>query len=82
MGIKKMVLLNPRPVMISEKVKKSLMQPDIFYREKDFFEIMRRVREKIVRVCDGDERFSSVIFTGSGTASLEAVTSLLSNIRM
>lgn len=80
MDIKKMVLLNPGPVMISEKVRKSLMQPDICHREKEFFKIMKRVREKIVRVCDGDERFSSVVFTGSGTASLEAVTSLLSKV--
>lgn len=80
MDIKKMVLLNPGPVIISEKVRKSLMQPDICHREKEFFKIMKRVRDKIVRVCDGDERFSSVVFTGSGTASLEAVTSLLSNV--
>jgi 2-aminoethylphosphonate-pyruvate transaminase len=80
MGNKKMVLLNPGPVMISERVRKSLMQPDICHREDEFFRIQRRVREKLVKVCGGDNRFSSVVITGSGTASLEAVTSLLSNL--
>ena len=80
-GIKKMVLLNPGPVIISRKVRKSLMQPDICHREKEFFDILRRVREKIVKVCGGDERHSSVVFTGSGTAALEAVTALLSNVK-
>ncbi|KUO42676.1 MAG: hypothetical protein APU95_03085 [Hadesarchaea archaeon YNP_N21] len=80
MGRKKMVLLNPGPVMISEKVRKSLMQPDICHREYEFFKIQRRVREKLVKVCGGDDRFSSVVITGSGTASLEAVASLLSNL--
>lgn len=79
-GIKKMVLLNPGPVMVSKKVRKSLRQPDICHRESEFFDILRQVREKIVKVCDGDERHSSVVFTGSGTASLEAVTALLPNV--
>jgi len=80
MGVKKMVLLNPGPVMISQNVRKSLMMPDICHREKEFFEVLRRVRGKIVKMCGGNEKYSSVVFTGSGTASLEAVTALLSNV--
>jgi len=80
MKIKKAILLNPGPVMISETVRKSLILPDICHREREFFDILRRVREKIIKVCDGDGRHSSVVFTGSGTASLEAVVALLSNI--
>ena len=80
MGVKKMVLLNPGPVMISQNVRKSLMMPDICHREKEFFEALRRVRGKIVKMCGGNEKYSSVVFTGSGTASLEAVTALLSNV--
>jgi 2-aminoethylphosphonate-pyruvate transaminase len=73
MKIKKAILLNPSPVMISEIIRKSLTLPDIYHREREFFDIQRHVREKIVKVCGGDKRYSSAVFTGSGTVSLEAV---------
>jgi len=80
MGVKKMVLLNPGPVMISQNVRNTLMMPDICHRESEFFEVLRQVRGKLVKMCGGDGRHSSVVFTGSGTASLDAVVALLSNV--
>lgn len=80
MTLKQNVLLNPGPVIVSNAVKESLQQPDICHREDEFFKVQRRVREKIVQVCDGDDDYTSVVFSGSGTASLEAAVSLVSNV--
>lgn len=80
MTLEQNVLLNPGPVIVSDAVKEALQGPDICHREAEFFEIQRRVREKIVRICDGDDDYSSVVFSGSGTASLEATVSLLSGV--
>lgn len=68
----RMVLMNPGPVVVDERVRQALAGPDLCHREPEFSELMTRVREKVTRVCGGDESSTSVIFTGSGTAALEA----------
>lgn len=71
--MKRYILLNPGPANVTETVRNALLQPDLCHREKEFFEVMRRVREKLVLVAKGDSNYVSVIFSGSGTASVEAV---------
>lgn len=73
--MKKLILLNPGPANVSESVRKSLTQPDLCHREKEFFDIMQRVRKGLVKIAEGDENYTSIIFTGSGTAAIEAVVS-------
>ena len=71
----RMVLLNPGPVNVSERVRQALLGPDMCHRERDFGELLTRVRGKL---CDfvGVPRadFGAVCFTGSGTAAMEAAT--------
>jgi len=73
--MKKLVLLNVGPVMISSKVRNALLQADLCHREIEFTEILSRVRERLTRVLNGNARYASIIFGASGTASLEAVIS-------
>src|SRR3972149_9590282 len=74
-SMKRLVLLNPGPVMVSERVRKALTYPDMCHRESEFSQVLTRVRQKLVQVCGGDESYTAVIFTGSGTASLDATIS-------
>lgn len=69
------VLLNPGPVNVDERVRRALVHPDICHREVEFSDLMTRAREKASEACGGDERYTSVLFTGSGTSSLEATIS-------
>jgi 2-aminoethylphosphonate-pyruvate transaminase len=49
--------------------------PDLCHREPEFFETMRECRERLVRLAGCAERFAAVLFTGSGTAAVEAAVS-------
>ncbi len=66
--VKRNVLLNPGPATTSDAVKFAQVVPDICPREQEFVDIMTGVRKDLVKVVHGDpEKYSAVIFTGSGT---------------
>jgi 2-aminoethylphosphonate-pyruvate transaminase len=69
------VLLNPGPANTSPSVRQALVMPDLCHREPEFFEMMRECRERLVRLAGGGDRFAAVLFTGSGTAAVEAAVS-------
>lgn len=66
------VLLNPGPVNVHPAVRDALQYPDVCHREPEVAHLMRQARQKIVAVCGGDEAYTSVLLTGSGTAALES----------
>lgn len=70
----RMVLMNPGPVNVSERVRRALTGPDLCHRERDFSEILLRVRAKLLRFLGVGSDYSAVCFTGSGTAAMEAAT--------
>lgn len=72
---RRLILMNPGPVVVDERVRSALTRPDMCHREPEFSALMTSVRRKITTVCGGDESYSSIVITGSGTASLEAVVS-------
>jgi len=66
--VKRNVLLNPGPATTSDSVKYAQVVPDICPREQEFVDIMTEVRKDLVKVVHGDpEKYTAVIFTGSGT---------------
>lgn len=73
--MRKTVLLNVGPVMVSNAVRRALLQADLCHREIEFAEILNRVRERLTRVFKGNSQYTTIIFGASGTASLEAVIS-------
>jgi len=74
-----MLLLNPGPVTLSERVRRSLLQPDLCHRESEFFDLQDEARQRLLRVYGlNGERWAPVLLTGSGTASVEAmITSMI-----
>jgi 2-aminoethylphosphonate-pyruvate transaminase len=73
--MRRMILLNPGPVVVSDQVRKALLQPDICHREPEFTDMLARVRRKLTTVFKGGNQHTTIVFGGSGTASLEAVIS-------
>lgn len=70
--VKRNVLLNPGPATTTDSVKMAQIVPDICPREKEFGEIMRDMREDLVRVVHGNlEKYTSVMFCGSGTINID-----------
>jgi 2-aminoethylphosphonate-pyruvate transaminase len=72
--VREWVLLNPGPANTSRAVKQALVTPDLCHREPEFFEVMRRCRERLTRLAApaAPAAWASVLFTGSGTAAVEA----------
>lgn len=78
-NIKRNVLLNPGPSTTSDTVKMAQIVPDICPREKEFGDIMRKMRTDLVKIVHGDpEKYTSVLFCGSGTINIDVcINSLL-----
>ena len=66
------ILLNPGPANTSQAVKDAMVTPDLCHREPEFFEVMRECRTRLAGLAVGGDSFATVLFTGSGTAAVEA----------
>ncbi len=72
MEIKRNILLNPGPSTTTDTVKLAQVVPDICPREEEFEEIMRQMREDLVKIVHGDQkRHTAVLFCGSGTLNID-----------
>ncbi|GAA0664655.1 2-aminoethylphosphonate aminotransferase [Kitasatospora atroaurantiaca] len=71
----RVVLLNPGPVNVHERVKAAIGSPDECHREPEAQDLLATVGRKVTEVCGGDDTHAAVLLTGSGTAALEAVVS-------
>lgn len=73
-----MLLLNPGPVTLTERVRRSLLQPDLCHREEDFYDLQDEARRRLLASHDLDPaEWSAVLITGSGTAAVEAMLAAL-----
>ncbi|SAL17416.1 class V aminotransferase [Caballeronia peredens] len=69
-----MLLLNPGPVTLSERVRKSLLQTDLCHREPEFFDLQDEARQRLLTAYELDPAvWSAVLMTGSGTAAVESM---------
>jgi 2-aminoethylphosphonate-pyruvate transaminase len=68
------ILLNPGPVNVSERVRQALLKPDICHREHEFSELLHRIQAKLLKafVPGAESDYVAVLMTGSGTAAVEA----------
>lgn len=72
MIIKRNILLNPGPATTTDSVKMAQVVPDICPREKEFAELMKKLRSDILRVAHAPEdQFSAILFCGSGTINID-----------
>lgn len=69
-----MILLNPGPVNVSERVRKALQRPDLCHREPECAELLQGIRQKLLKafVPGAESEYTPVVLTGSGTAAVEA----------
>jgi 2-aminoethylphosphonate-pyruvate transaminase len=73
-----MKLLNPGPVTLTERVRRSLLQPDLCHREPEFFDLQDEARERLLDVYRLDPlQWTAVLITGSGTAAVESMLAAL-----
>lgn len=67
------VLLNPGPATTTDSVKLAQAVPDICPREKEFGDLMEFCATEITKFVGDPEDYTTVLFGGSGTATVEAI---------
>ncbi len=73
-----MRLLNPGPVSLTERVRRSLLQPDLCHRESEFFDLQDEVRRRLLAVYGLDPaEWTAVLLSASGTAAVECMVASL-----
>jgi len=73
-----MLLLNPGPVTLSERVRRSLSQPDLCHRESEFFDLQDEARRRLLTTYALDPaEWAAVLMTASGTAAVESMVAAL-----
>ncbi len=73
-----MILLNPGPVNLSDRVRQAMLKPDLCHREEEFFELQHRIRNQLVDVYRLDpNKWTAVMISGSGSSAMEAMVSSL-----
>ena len=77
-AVKRNILLNPGPATTTDTVKYAQVVPDICPREKEFESIMAELGRDLVKVVHGDlEKYTAVLFCGSGTICIDSCISSL-----
>ena len=73
-----MLLLNPGPVTLSERVRRSLLQPDLCHRESEFFDLQDEARERLLEAYSLDPAaWTATLITASGTGAVESMIASL-----
>ena len=76
-NIQRNILLNPGPATTTDTVKMAQIVSDICPREKEFGDVMKFISEGITQFAakNNKDKYTTVLFGGSGTAGVEAVIS-------
>ncbi len=74
-NLERKILLNPGPATTTDSVKAAQVVSDICPREKEFGDIMEYISEGITELTASKDKYTTILFGGSGTASVEAVIS-------
>lgn len=70
--IKRNILLNPGPATTTDTVKMAQVVPDICPREKEFADMMKSLRNDLLKVVHAPaDRYTTILFCGSGTINID-----------
>lgn len=75
MDIKRNILLNPGPATTTDTVKFAQVVPDICPREKEFGDVMEFISKELTNFVGDNDKYTTILFGGSGTAAVEAILS-------
>ncbi|WP_230931809.1 2-aminoethylphosphonate aminotransferase [Priestia sp. TSO9] len=73
--VKRNILLNPGPATTTDTVKYAQIVEDICPREKEFGETMEFISAELTKFVGNPEKYTTVLFGGSGTAAVESILS-------
>jgi 2-aminoethylphosphonate-pyruvate transaminase len=68
-------LFSPGPVMVSDRVRNSLLHDDIGHRVPEFEKVIQNLQKNLLKVYKANDKYTILLITGSGTTANEAVIS-------
>ncbi len=68
-------LFCPGPVMVSERVRKALLHPNMGHRVPAFEKVIENVQNNLLKIYKANDEYTLLLITGSGTAANETVIS-------
>ncbi len=72
--MKRTILLNPGPVILSERVRRALLQEDLCHREPEFASLTLDIKHRLANVYpEAASNYEAILLTGSGTCAVEAM---------
>ncbi|MGG2090009.1 2-aminoethylphosphonate aminotransferase [Priestia aryabhattai] len=74
-AVKRNILLNPGPATTTDTAKYAQIVEDICPREKEFGETMEFISAELTKFVGNPEKYTTVLFGGSGTAAVESILS-------
>ncbi len=67
--------MNPGPVNVTPRVRRSLLGPDLCHRETEFSDLLADIRYRLLHIFGISKTHTVALFSGSGTAALESMLS-------
>jgi 2-aminoethylphosphonate-pyruvate transaminase len=75
---RRMRLLNPGPVTLTDEVREAQLGPDLCHRQPEYMALQDEVRQRLQTVySDAAAEYTAVLITGSGTAAVECMVDSL-----
>lgn len=68
-------LFCPGPVIVSERVRRTLTHPNVCHRVPSFERVIQNIQNNLLKVYKANEEYIVLLITGSGTAANETVIS-------
>jgi 2-aminoethylphosphonate-pyruvate transaminase len=73
-----MILLNPGPVTLTERVRQAMQREDLCHREPEFAELALDIKARLAKIYpEAAKDYEAILLTGSGTCAVEAMLSTL-----
>jgi 2-aminoethylphosphonate-pyruvate transaminase len=71
--LRQLVLLNPGPTVVSDRVHRAIGGPDLCHREPEYTALAEGIERRLLRVAEAPAGWRAVLLAGSGTSAMEAM---------
>jgi 2-aminoethylphosphonate-pyruvate transaminase len=72
-SLRQLVLLNPGPTVVSDRVHRAIAGPDLCHREPEYAALAEHIERLLLEAADAPAGWRAVLLAGSGTSAMEAM---------
>lgn len=71
--LRQLVLLNPGPTVVSDRVHRAIAGPDLCHREPEYMAMAERIEQLLLATAGAPTGWRAALLAGSGTSAMEAM---------